>query len=51
MKISSLLNTSLCELKLKNWKDLLLTTNKILKIDELNAKAEYRKASALFNLE
>ena len=51
MKISALLNTSLCQLKIKNWKDLLLTIEKILKLDEFNVKAIYRKAFALYNLE
>lgn len=51
MKISALLNTSLCQLKMKNWKDLLLTIEKILKLDEFNIKAIYRKAFALYNLE
>ncbi|KAL4496561.1 hypothetical protein ABPG72_015922 [Tetrahymena utriculariae] len=46
-KISSLLNTSLCYLKIKKWDRLILTCDKILEIDPNNPKAIYRKCLAL----
>lgn len=42
-QISALLNTTLCQLKQKEWKDLCGAAEKIL-ILEKNAKAIYRKA-------
>lgn len=47
MKMGSLLNTTLCELKLKRWEDFNKSIDKILAIDPTNAKALYRKARAL----
>jgi tetratricopeptide (TPR) repeat protein len=50
-KLSSLLNSSLCQLKLEKWVELRATVDNILKIDPDNAKALFRKATLLFKLE
>lgn len=45
------MNTSLCMLKLEKWKQLLLVTDKILKLEKLNMKCVYRRAVALRHLQ
>ena len=44
MKISSLLNISLCEYYLQNWTEVRSACDYILKLDKRNIKAYYRKA-------
>ena len=49
--MSSLLNTTLCQMKLNKWKELVLVANRILDFDENNSKAIYRKALGLKELQ
>ena len=44
MKISSLLNISLCEFYNKNWPEVRLACDEVIKLDKKNVKAYYRKA-------
>lgn len=44
MKISSLLNISLCEFALKHWVEVRSACDEVLKLDPFNIKALYRKA-------
>lgn len=46
-QISALMNTSLCQLKMDNWKDLIISTTKTLTLTPNNPKAVYRKAIGL----
>ena len=45
--ITSYLNIAICSLKLEQWKEAELACNEVLKIDEKNVKALYRKAQAI----
>jgi hypothetical protein len=47
IQLSSLLNTSLIQMKLNKFKELLMVSDKILKLDPNNVKAIYRKALCL----
>ena len=44
MKVSSLLNISLCEFYLKNWSEVRYACDYVLQLDNRNVKALYRKA-------
>ncbi|CAD8087144.1 unnamed protein product [Paramecium sonneborni] len=49
-QISSLLNSSLCMMKLKEWKDMKIVCEKLYKLDNKNQKIIYRYCLALMNL-
>ncbi|CAD8151831.1 unnamed protein product [Paramecium octaurelia] len=49
-QISSLLNSSLCMMKLKEWKDMKIVCEKLYKLDSKNQKVVYRYCYALMNL-
>jgi len=50
LQLSSLLNTSLILTKTEKWKQVIIVANKILKLDPVNIKAVFRKATALRNM-
>lgn len=50
LRKTSLLNLTLCYLKLEKWETLLSTSKEVLEIEQSNAKANFRKAKACFML-
>jgi len=50
LRKTSLLNLTLCYMKLENWEMLLSTSKEVLLIEQFNAKANFRKAKACLKL-
>lgn len=51
LKLPCYLNTAVCLMKTKSWKEVIENCNKALEIDPANVKALYRKGSALIDLD